>query len=63
LLSGDPPQPVQPASVPWPSTKRPASDGPDRWPALPDDRTLWTAPVTAFAEERVRRLDDEQRGV
>jgi hypothetical protein len=35
---------------------------PDRWPALPDDRSLWSPPVTAFPPARVRRLDDEQRG-
>jgi hypothetical protein len=52
-----------PDPVVWPSAAQPAGDRPDRWPALPDDRSLWTVPVGAFPAERVRRLDDEQRGV
>ena len=34
----------------------------DRWPELPDDGGLWVAPAPAFATDRVRRLEREQRG-
>lgn len=34
----------------------------DRWPDLPDDSGLWVAPAPAFATDRVRRLEREQRG-
>jgi hypothetical protein len=51
--------PPPPVGGPWPwATRRPG----DRWPALPDDRTLWTPPQSAFTTAHVRRLDDEQGG-
>lgn len=59
---------VERLSPRWP---QPPSDGPwswtasaegDRWPALPDDGPLWSLPAPGFTQDRVRRLDDEQRG-
>jgi hypothetical protein len=44
------------------AVERHTGEGPDRWPALPDDRSLWSPPATAFPAAQVRRLDDEQRG-
>ncbi|MGK5677391.1 hypothetical protein ACSNOB_31785, partial [Micromonospora sp. URMC 106] len=32
------------------------------WPALPDDRPLWTVSAADVDDERVRRLDREQAG-
>jgi hypothetical protein len=52
--------PVPPSGGPWQSTAGPPAN---RWPALPDDSSLWILPVGAFPDARVRRLDDEQRGV
>jgi hypothetical protein len=34
----------------------------DRWAELPDDSGLWTVPAPAFDQDRVRRLELEQRG-
>jgi hypothetical protein len=52
--------PAPPTGGPWPWDVSPPGD---RWPALPDDSALWTPPVSAFPDARVRRLDDEQRGL
>ncbi|MEU8179455.1 hypothetical protein AB0B85_27490 [Micromonospora sp. NPDC049044] len=35
---------------------------PDRWPALPDDATLWTVPADALDTAQLGRLDREQAG-
>lgn len=64
--------PRPPSGGPWPwatgtagtaGTAGIAGSAGDRWPALPDDGLLWTLPATAFTDDRVRRLDAEQRGV
>jgi hypothetical protein len=34
----------------------------DRWPALPDDASLWAPPARAFTAARIRMLDAEQAG-
>ncbi|PZG10445.1 hypothetical protein C1I95_28070 [Micromonospora craterilacus] len=56
------------ATAPWPAIDPPGRPGgrwrgPDPWPALPDDRPLWSVPDPAGADsEHLRRLDREQAG-
>jgi hypothetical protein len=47
---------------PSPRPTPPPAPPPDRWPDLPDDSALWTPPVPGEPDQRIRRLDDEQRG-
>ncbi|WBB52620.1 hypothetical protein [Verrucosispora sp. WMMD573] len=53
------------ADLRWPEleSSRGGRTGPDPWPALPDDRALWSVPGPAGGDEhRTRRLDGEQAG-
>ncbi|GIJ31487.1 hypothetical protein Vse01_06350 [Micromonospora sediminimaris] len=53
------------ADVRWPEleSSRGGRTRPDPWPALPDDRALWSVPGPADGDEhRTRRLDGEQAG-
>ncbi|MFB9852970.1 hypothetical protein ACFFMR_21570 [Micromonospora andamanensis] len=53
------------ADLRWPELESPhgRDSGADRWPALPDDRALWSVPDPAGGDQhRTRRLDGEQAG-
>ncbi len=55
-------------SAPWPDLEPPGRSGgrwggPGPWPALPDDRALWSVPEPDGVDaEHLRRLDREQAG-
>jgi hypothetical protein len=49
------PSPELPA---WPDGRNEAG----RWPELPDDEFLWRPPASVFDADKLKRLDDEQRG-
>ncbi|MBX7267473.1 hypothetical protein KIF24_16515 [Micromonospora sp. Llam7] len=56
-----------PAGRSWPELEPQRSPGgwggPDPWPALPDDRALWSVPDPGGPDaERLGRLDSEQAG-